>query len=83
MGNTGYSNELKILKKQIAVLEAQVVSLTSIDSKLTGVSSEDAQLAQTDALIIQKEFQEDLLLISSEILEQIKALRGGEFPIIT
>lgn len=74
MGNTGYSNEIKILKRQIEVLERQVTSLISIDSKLDSQSIEDTQLDNKDSLISSLSLQQEQLDVSKEILKLIKEI---------
>ena len=74
MGNTGYSNEIKILKRQIEVLERQVTSLISIDSKLDSQSIGDTQLDNKDSLISSLSLQQEQLDVSKEILKLIKEI---------
>ncbi len=76
---TGYDNTITLLRRQIEALEQQNVFLLGINTKLVDVSSNSEQLNQVDSLLVQQSFQEELLEVSKEILEQIKALRGGEF----
>lgn len=76
---TGYDNTITILRRQVEALEQQNVFLLGINTKLVDVSSNSEQLNQVDSLLVQQSFQEELLEVSREILEQIKALRGGEF----
>lgn len=78
---TGYDNSITILRKNKDANVEQGVTLKSIDVKLDSQSTSSDQLDQTDNLILSVKLQEEQLAVSIEILEQIKALRGGEFNI--
>jgi len=74
-----YDNTIPILREQKNEIVEQGLTLDSIDSKLTSQTTGVTQLDQKDLIIHLVSLQEDLLEVSRQILEQIKALRGGEF----
>lgn len=69
MGNTGYSNEIKVLKRQIEALEKQVVFLASIDTKLTTQTDTSTSEATADKLI--QEFSRSIL---EDVVIQLKIM---------
>ena len=66
---TGYDNEIVLLRKQVTALEAQVVSLASIDRKTSIATATSTTEATAEKLT--QEFQRS---IQEEVLLQLKIL---------